>query len=496
MRTRAVGRYEGDGVRRIYKASSPWLLAAAVLAGCGGSPEVELDLGDTTTTSESGGSVEVSISLARKPRGVVKVYAVSSDASEGRTSDPIQFDPTDWETPRKLTITGVDDGNDDGDIRYEVSFYMQSSWRHEPPWLIGNVTLTNLDDEEGEIAHFDALGDLPGGQRASYVGDVSAAGNVVVGWSSDEQGERAVRWTPELGLVSLGGPASRAVAVSPNGRIVAGSIAEPSYLQGRAGVRWVDDQAYEILEGPRVQPGGPILFMVAEGEVVRDDGRVYGNCLQYGAYGEPLACLFAALGSVDTFGVGHVYAADAAGNFAGTRHAERHAPFSSVATYNGTTLPYPDAIPCNPGTSGCEAEARDFSSGGVLIVGTSNVPAAGSADPTRFRTAFTFSQDQGALSLPDLPDGERASGAYAVSANGRVIAGFASDAQGRQAVVWLERAPTLLADLLQAAGGQLPTGFRLLEVRALSTDGRTFVGNGTNGDGAPEAFRIVLPVAP
>jgi hypothetical protein len=489
-----IERSEGGGrmAHANGKSQRGWLAIAAVLAGCVGTPEVDLDLGDERETDEAGGHIEITITLARKPEGVFTIYAVSSDESEGSVSRPIQFDGQDWERPQSLTITGVDDDLDDGDVSYEVSFYARLG--REPPRLLRTLALLNVDDE---LVRFDALGDLAGGEQASHLAALSAAGDVAVGWSSGDDGEQAVRWTLETGLVGIGGPSSRAEAVSPDGRIIAGSIAEPSYQGGRAGARWIAGAPYELLEGPRIPQGGPVSMMFVDGTAVRDDGHVYGTCIQYGAYGEPLACTFAAPGSVETFLLGHVFAVDAAGNFAGTRQAERHAPFQSVATYNGAALPYPDGVQCSPSMGGCLAEARDFSGGGALIVGTAHVPSAGSGPGSSLLdTAFTFSAEQGALSLPDLPGGAQASGAYAVSANGRLIAGFANDASGQQAVVWLARVPSLLADLLRDAGGTLPAGFQLRDVRAMSADGRTFAGNGTNADGAPEAFRVVLPRTP
>jgi uncharacterized membrane protein len=479
-------------VQATCKLQSRWLCAAAVLAGCVGTPEVDLELGDQRETNEAGGRIEITVTLARRPEGVFTIYAVSSDESEANVSSPIQFDGQDWERPQSLTITGVDVDAADGDVSYEVSLYARLG--QQPPRLLRTLTLVNVDDE---IVRFDALGDLPGGEQASHLAALSAAGDVAVGWSSGANGDEAVRWSQDTGLIGLGGPSSRAGAVSPNGRIIAGSIDEPSYEGGRAGARWTDGAPYELLEGPRIPGNGPVSMMFVDGTAVRDDGHVYGTCIQYGAYGEPLACAFAAIGSVETFLLGHVYAADAAGNFAGTRQAERHAPYQSTATYNGAALPYPDGVVCSQMTGGCLAEARDFASGGPLIVGTAHVPASAADPATLIDTAFTFNGQEGvAASLPDLPGGAQASGAYAVSANGRVIAGFASDSAGQQAVVWLARTPSLLADLLRDAGGTLPAGFQLLDVRAISADGRTFAGNGTNADGAPEAFRVVLPRAP
>jgi uncharacterized membrane protein len=156
----------------------------------------------------------------------------------------------------------------------------------------------------------------------------------------------------------------------------------------------------------------------------------------------------------------------------------------------------PDGVQCSP-IMGCSAEARDFASG--VIVGTSHVPDEGTSSwdtPPLFANAFTYTDEQGALRLPDLEGGEASSGAYAISRDGRVVAGFGSDETGQHAVVWMERAPMRLDDLFTEAGGELPEGFRLSDVRAISSDGRAFAGNGTNPDGAPEGFRIILPTAP
>ena len=473
----------------IRQLSRVWPIAAAMLASCGGAPEVELEFGEARETSEAGGALEIAVVLARRPDTVVTVYAVSSDESEGRVSEPIQFDGLDWDHPQSLTVTGVDDDDDDGDVSYRVAFYARSAG--QLPRLLGSVALTNADDE---LTRFDTIGDLPGGERASHLADLSATGDVLVGWSSGAHGEEAVRWTAQEGLVGLGGPSSRAQAVSPDGRIVVGSVQEPSYEGGRAGARWVDGQGAELLEGPRLPGGGPVTMLFVDGKAVRDGGQVYGTCIQHGAYGEPLACIFSRPGSVQTFGFGHLFAADAADNVAGTRRSERHAPLQSVATFNGVGLPYPDGASCSASMGGCLAEARDFTKDGALIIGTAHVPLAGDGIP--IDTAFTFDQVHGARSLPELPDGAHASGAYAVSADGRLVAGFASDGGGVQAVVWVERVPTLLSDLLRAAGGTLPAGFQLHDVRAMSADGRTFAGNGTNSDGAPEGYRVVLARTP
>jgi len=101
----------------------------------------------------------------------------------------------------------------------------------------------------------------------------------------------------------------------------------------------------------------------------------------------------------------------------------------------------------------------------------------------------------GALRLSNLDFGLTASGAYAISSDGRVIAGFGGDERGQEAVVWVEGTPTRVEHVLLRAGGSLPEGWQLFEITAMSSDPRVLVGNGRNPGGALEGFRIVLPDA-
>jgi uncharacterized membrane protein len=110
-----------------------------------------------------------------------------------------------------------------------------------------------------------------------------------------------------------------------------------------------------------------------------------------------------------------------------------------------------------------------------------------------FDAAFVYTQAEGMLRLDDLAAGDDASGAYAIDASGRIIAGFGSDATGKQALIWVDRKPVALMQLLVESGGSVPDGWSLLEVRAMSADGRRLVGNATNAEGNPEGFRVALP---
>lgn len=435
-------------------------------------------------TSESGASVRVTVSLARRPRGVVWVEAESSDTSEGRVSERLLFNPANWATPQIITVSGVPDDVEDGDQTYEVRFVARSSSADEPVEL-ETLTFTNRDDD---ATRFYGLGDLPGGAFASYAADVSPSGEFVVGRSAGPAGEQAVRWTAEEGLQALDSRASNAVGVSADGAVVAGAVAG---LPQPGGI-WRGDEPFVSLYYANTSPEAPIGFWMTTAVAALADGRIFGNCAQYGTPNAGFGCFTDRPGYLDFLQITAIREVDEAGNYAGVVSPDPRGnpPYGPRATYNATPLPFPDECFA---PHECSMEAQDFSTGGALIVGTSSLHAE-SVDPIGdpgplFPTAFTYSQAEGVRRLPDLAGGEQASGAYAVSDDGSVIAGFATDADGQQAVVWLDGAVYELAELL---GDALPDGFQLLEVRDLSADGRVMVGNGVNPQGAPEAFVAVV----
>ncbi len=78
-----------------------------------------------------------------------------------------------------------------------------------------------------EADGFVTLGDLPGdseGNRIeSHATAISAAGDVIVGWSYTNNSEiNAFRWTQTEGMISLGDTTQSATAISGNGMVIVG----------------------------------------------------------------------------------------------------------------------------------------------------------------------------------------------------------------------------------------------------------------------------------
>jgi uncharacterized membrane protein len=102
----------------------------------------------------------------------------------------------------------------------------------------------------------------------------------------------------------------------------------------------------------------------------------------------------------------------------------------------------------------------------------------------RWLAGGAVAQDLGQVNgLPSL--------AMATSADGSVVAGRTYDAS--DLFVWDEAGGMQSVTALLTGAGVLPTGWRLESVSALSADGRTLSGWGTNPAGQTEAFVATVP---
>ena len=112
---------------------------------------------DVLETSESGAEAQFSVFLDQQPLGDVKIYFVSDDTSEGRVS-PVQLDftPENYRDPQTITVSGVDDEQDDGDVSYSVivapAISVDDDGNIVDSFYHGrdseNVSLINLDNDE------------------------------------------------------------------------------------------------------------------------------------------------------------------------------------------------------------------------------------------------------------------------------------------------------------------------------------------------------------
>ncbi len=100
-------------------------------------------------TSEAGGTDTFTVVLETAPTDAVTINLSTSDTTEGTIDQTsLSFDATNWNSAQTVTVTGVDDGADDGDVGYTI---VTSAAVSADPGYDGmgssDVSVTNLDDD-------------------------------------------------------------------------------------------------------------------------------------------------------------------------------------------------------------------------------------------------------------------------------------------------------------------------------------------------------------
>ena len=72
-------------------------------------------------TDESGSGDEFTVALDTEPTSAVTITLTPSDDTEGEVSPGVlTFTPADWDQPRVVTVSGIDDDVDDGNVNYTI----------------------------------------------------------------------------------------------------------------------------------------------------------------------------------------------------------------------------------------------------------------------------------------------------------------------------------------------------------------------------------------
>ncbi|MFN6130641.1 MAG: beta strand repeat-containing protein, partial [Planctomycetota bacterium] len=106
-----------------------------------------------TTTTEAGGTATFTLRLNAEPTANVAIPVSSSDGTEGTPStSSIVVTPANWNTPQTITVTGVDDNIDDGDISYSILLGAATSADTNYQGINpSDLNFVNLDDDTGGI---------------------------------------------------------------------------------------------------------------------------------------------------------------------------------------------------------------------------------------------------------------------------------------------------------------------------------------------------------
>jgi probable HAF family extracellular repeat protein len=334
-----------------------------------------------------------------------------------------------------------------------------------------------------EPATFTGIGTLPG-YRDSGVSALSANGGVAVGeaYNAAGGGKAALRWQAASGVSAIGflpgGTTSTATAVSASGdRILVSGNVNIDGIQGSAMSVW------SLAEGfLAVDPLASSTLCSASG--LSGDGTVVvGVCLVYGntAFRWTRGVGTAALRQFGT-GSNMQSAAVAISRDGGTVVGVGHPVLTGAVAWaaDGSAKVLGKLLDDSRGF------AAAVSDDGQVIVGTSfdagNVPHA-----------FRWTESAGMTSLGE-GNGVTSSHARTVSGNGALVGGCGSTAAGDVAVLWdAGHGMRILTDMLSSDHGTVVAGWTLSCISAMSTDGRVLAGYGINPQGRMEGWIVRLP---
>ena len=150
------------------------------------------------TTTEGGGEATYTVRLNTQPTADVVIGVTSGDETEGTVSPAeLTFLPDDWSSAQTVTVTGVDDTADDGDVTYTVALAAAVStdtgYHGVDP---DDVSVTNTDDDEigVTVSPTSGLTTTEGGGEATFevVLNTPPTADVVVGVTSGDETEGTV----------------------------------------------------------------------------------------------------------------------------------------------------------------------------------------------------------------------------------------------------------------------------------------------------------------
>lgn len=105
----------------------------------------------SANTTEAGGQGTFTVALDSLPTADVMISVLSSDTTEGTASPAaLTFTPANWDTAQTVTVTGVDDALEDGNIAYSVELGAAIGGNYDgiDP---SDVAIVNIDDEGASL---------------------------------------------------------------------------------------------------------------------------------------------------------------------------------------------------------------------------------------------------------------------------------------------------------------------------------------------------------
>ena len=205
-----------DGNNTSESRTSAAFPAVGTVAG----PGLRVTGGTDLVTTEAGGTATFQVALLSQPLARVVVGLASSDTGEGTISPAaLTFTDADWSTAQTVTVTGVDDSDQDGDQEYRITFAVTSTDTHYTGLSVDAVTATNVNDDlvlhVGRVAGDDTINLAEQRSGFTITGDTGSEPDVAVTvevgpntltTTSDADGNWSVVLQPNSSYLTEGGP--------------------------------------------------------------------------------------------------------------------------------------------------------------------------------------------------------------------------------------------------------------------------------------------------
>ena len=191
-------------------------------------------------TTEVGGTATFTVVLDAQPSADVTIGVSSSDTTEGTASVlSLVFTAQNWATPQTVTVTGVNDSVDDGDVTYSVVLALATGGDYagiNP----ADVSATNTDDDSVGVTVTPAASPLVtseagGSATFTVVLNSEPTVSVTIGVSSSDLGEGTVS-TASLTFTTVNWSVAQTVAVTGvNDSVDDGDVAYTVVLAAASG---------------------------------------------------------------------------------------------------------------------------------------------------------------------------------------------------------------------------------------------------------------------
>jgi len=159
-------------------------------------------------TDENGGMDSFTIALSSQPTSPVKIDLSSSDLTEGTVSPAsVNLSPGNWDSPQTVTVTGVPDDLQDGDVAYTIL---------TAPATSNDVNYNGMDAPDVAVTNLEDAKPLASDDSAATEEDTPIAIDVLANDSalSDAPLTVTILTNPATGAATVG--AANSVSYSPN----------------------------------------------------------------------------------------------------------------------------------------------------------------------------------------------------------------------------------------------------------------------------------------